>query len=248
VDRGLARERRTVERRGIMTNRTKRLTAAGMLPLAALVLAVAGKPAVAQQPGEPTALQRALGAIGLLEIPEAPIVYREREPLVVPPTTGLIVPRDSGDISRINPDWPVDHDAERDRVDLEEIKRGDEQFYSGRPLTPAELDRARISREEAARRDAKSRTVTTAGQEAGEGRERYSPSQLGFRGWGTKQEEAPTVFGGEPARTSLIMPPSEYFRPSDKAPFGVVTKASPRAKSTTIYDRTSAPEDPSVKR
>lgn len=222
------------------------MTRFGLLPLAAVVLAAAAQPVAAQQADEPSTLQKVLGAIGLLELPQDPIVYREREPLVVPPTTALIAPRDPADIRRINPDWPVDYDERKRRaLDPEEIRRQDEVFYSGRPLTPAELDKARISRQEAARRQA-ARRGPTAGEERVLGQEIYNPSQLGFRGWGAKQEP-PTVYPGEPARTSLIMPPSEYFRPSDKAPYGVVTQTAPRAKAPTLFERVGAQGDPATR-
>ena len=38
-------------------------------------------------------MQKFLDGIGLIEIPKDPITYRERAPLVVPPSSALVAPR-----------------------------------------------------------------------------------------------------------------------------------------------------------
>lgn len=180
-------------------------------------------------------MQKLFGALGLLSLPQESINYRERAPLVVPPSPVLIQPRSADEIARNNPDWPVDHDRRSRKVDEEAQKNSDEEFYSHRALTPAELNRGRISRQEAARRP----QAETAGSEYAAGRERHSPDQLGFKGWGNKKEET-VVFTGEPDRVLLTEPPPGLRTPSSNAPYGIVTtKVKP--KKLTVDDRGTDP-------
>ncbi|MCC6948097.1 MAG: hypothetical protein IT539_10065 [Bradyrhizobiaceae bacterium] len=208
-----------------MPNRDSFFVAPRLLACAAALLVAVALPAAAQ---EPTPLQKFLGKIGVLDIPEDPIDYRERAPLVVPPSSALVQPRSAEDITKINPDWPLDHDSrQRTAAAIEADRRTDEQFYSGRPLLPDEV-RGRgpgISRDEQARRNAIARRPEniSPGEERGAGRDRYSPAQLGFKGWNNKQEES-VVFSGEPERRYLTDPPPGLLTPSRDAPYGVVTK------------------------
>jgi hypothetical protein len=228
-----------------MPKRDRFLLAPRLLPFAVALLMVAAPPAAAQ---EPTPLQRLLGKMGLLEIPdeEGAIDYRERAPLVVPPSSALVAPRSSEDIAKYNPDWPRDHDARKRSPAAKEFeKQVDEEFYSGRPLTPNELNRpGRLTRAEAARRDAAARRpeAQTAGDEYAAGKERYTPSQLGFKGWGSRTEEK-VVFTGEPERKYLTDPPPGLLTPSPNAPYGVVSKDRGPAKPLSFFDRTSAADD-----
>jgi hypothetical protein len=227
-----------------MPNRDRFAFAPRLLPLAVALLIAAALPAAAQ---EPTPLQKFLGKIGILEIPEeSSIDYRERAPLVVPPSSALITPRSAEDVTKLNPDWPLDHNArQRTAAAIEFEKKVDEEFYSGRPLQPNELNRpGRLTRAEAARRDAAARRpeAQTAGDEAAAGKERYSPSQLGFKGWGSKKEET-VVFSGEPERKFLTDPPPGLLTPSPNAPYGVVSKERGPTKLPDFFDRTSSADD-----
>lgn len=218
---------------------TKPVLSVGALALSLLLAAAV--PAAAQS--EPTTLQKVLGGLGLLELPpENPPDYRERAPLVVPPSTALVAPRNPEDVARHNADWPLDHDSRlRSEVDPEEERKADENFYGGRPLRPSELSRGTISRQEASRRDAAARGPgrETAGEEYTRGGEVYSPSQLGFKGWNAKEEKA-VVFTGEPARRSLTDPPPGLLTPSREAPYGVVTTKSGPPAPTTLHERVEA--------
>jgi hypothetical protein len=212
---------------------------------AALIVAPA-VPAGAQD--EPSAFQKILGGLGLLVLPqENGPDYRERAPLVVPPSNALIAPRNPGEISVQNPDWPLDHDSTKRRAaDIEAERRTDEEFYSGRPLSPSELNRpGRLTKQEAARRDAAARRpeAETGGAEYAAGRERYSPSQLGFRGWGAKKEET-VVFSGEPERKYLTDPPPGLRTPSREAPYGVVSSTPKAPKRGGPFDRGVEAHDP----
>jgi hypothetical protein len=229
-----------------MTNRFDSALAASILVLTLTTAA----PAFAQS--EPTGLQRFLGTLGLLEIPREEPDYRERAPLVVPPSSSLIPPRKPGDIAVNNPDWPTDHDSFKGRRagELADEKRTDEEFYSGRALRPDELNRPKkLSKQEQAKRDAyaKRPEAETAGDEYAAGRERHSPSKLGFKGWGSKKEET-VVFTGEPERRTLTEPPPGLRTPSSDAPYGIVTATPGPPKPTSFWDRTASPDDPNAKR
>lgn len=229
-----------------MANRFDSALAASVLVLTLATTA----PAFAQS--EPTGLQKFLGTLGLLELPREDPDYRERAPLVVPPSSSLIAPRKPGDISVNNPDWPADHDSFKGRRagEIADEKRTDDEFYSGRALRPDELNRPKkLSKQEQARRDANAKRPEgeTAGDEYAAGRERYSPSKLGFKGWGSKKEET-VVFTGEPERRTLTEPPPGLRTPSSDAPYGIVTATPGPPKPTSFWDRTSSPDDPNAKR
>jgi hypothetical protein len=239
----LAGSLRYGEGRIIMPTRIVSRNAARWLPVAALLLC-ATAPAAAQ---EPTGFQKLFGALGLIQLPpEEDIDYRERAPLVVPPSQALIAPRNPEDVRNGNPDWPVDHDVRRKKRDAAAEKETDEEFYgangslAGNPVGPSKLNRGRISREEAARRPG----AQTAGQEFADGKERLGPEGLGFKGWGNKKETT-VVFTGEPERRLLTDPPPGLRTPSANAPYGVVTKGPP---PKAVSDRSASPDDPAVNR
>jgi hypothetical protein len=211
------------------------------------VLALASTPAAAQ--GEPGPLQQILGTLGIIETPREMPDYRERAPLVVPPSSALIAPRNPGDVSINNPDWPTDHDASRRKAESGQQYRTDDDFYTGRALLPSEVNRGTIAKREQERRNARAQRPEgeTAGAEYAAGRERYSPTQLGFKGWGSKKEDT-VQFTGEPERRLLTEPPPGLRTPSTDAPYGIVTATPGPPKPPSFFDRTSAHDDPNAKR
>jgi hypothetical protein len=189
----------------------------------------------------PSEVQKLLGAAGLLELPKDPIDYQERSPLVVPPTTTLPPPQNVGDVTKLNPEWPNDTDWRRVNRAAARAKTSNEErrgnFYVYGSNTKVE-DMSRVN---PARPDKKSNdTYLSAGEEAKAGAERYSPSQLGFLGFGKK---ASGNFAGEPERTLLTEPPPGYRTPSPNAPYGVV-EVKPTNTKTSVFDRL---EDPNAK-
>ena len=210
-----------------MSNRHNRTGVCLALPLVVSIFAASANPAAAQ---EPSGMQKFMDAIGLIELPKDPINYRERAPLVVPPSPGLIPPRSAEDISKYNPDWPVDHDNRPGKtVDVDASKRTENPFYSGDRLSPAEMARGRISRAAAEKQ-----RVPEAPRAENDSN-RLSPSQLGFKGWGSKKEEQ-VVFTGEPERRYLTEPPPGLRTPSFDAPYGIVTER-PEPKKRDPFDR-----------
>jgi len=207
----------------------------------ALALGCAGTaPVLAQE--EPTPFQRMLGNFGLLTIPgDTPdIEYRERPPLVVPPSSELPVPRSATDITAAVPDWPADPEIARqreqrryDRLPIDQ-RRG--EFYSGRALTPDEIRRGTIAR------TGTRGPVTRIGEEYTAGRETQQAPK-GFFGMFKYEPEKPVAFTGEPPRTRLTEPPVGYQTPSPNAPYGVVDKDKPSTAPRNVMDRAMADAD-----
>jgi hypothetical protein len=222
-----------------MPNRKASMFARALLQLVIFLLLVLPGPAFAQQT-EPTGMQRLFDFLGLIEIPDDPIDYRERAPLVVPPSQALVPPRSPDEMRTLNPDWPVDHDNRRlSPAQLEAVKRTEEEFYGGKVLGPARLNEGTKSG---------SRNNEYAGQSSDEQNRDMNalgPNRLGFQGWG-KGPEQRVLFRGEPQRRALTDPPVGLRTPSADAPYGVVSSKSKAAK--TVLDRSASPDDPALRK
>ena len=156
----------------------------------------------------------------------APVDFRERAPLVVPPTRDLPPPRDEADVAK-TPAWPKDPDVARRKQELAAEKaklKGnlsvEEQM---RVLRPDELDKP-------GRGEKKSADAKGAGQSAEDTSRPLMPSDLGTKTekifgsiWSSftpaKPEQAP--FTGEPPREAMTAPPSGYQTPSPNYPYGI---------------------------
>lgn len=162
------------------------------------------------------------------------IDYRERSPLVVPPTRDLPPPQ--ADATVKNPDWPVDADVKkRKEAAKAEKSRGPYNFMEeSRPLRPDELRKGRAVTSRSGKRGADS-----------EGQQ-MSPSELGFKDsifslstlksvFGSSEPET-AHFAGEPPRESLTEPPPGYQTPSPDQPYGLGA-AKADTKAITLYDR-----------
>lgn len=161
---------------------------------------------------------------GLLGIDERPVIeYRERSPLVVPPTTNLPPPQANAAIA--DPAWPKDADLQPKKKKASAVAPKTYEGWNseGSPLTPYELERGR-------RRGAG--LTPTDSTEAERGAP-LRPDQLGYKGGlfgklfgagaGTEKDEVAT-FSGEPPRTSLTAPPAGYQTPSPGQPYGLSAK------------------------
>ena len=167
------------------------------------------------------------------------IDFRERSPLVIPPSRDLPPPQEAGQIT--NPAWPKDPDR------VKPAAKQAKPFESGsiaeqKMVSP---ERYPMISPEALRNGAipsgKSETTTAPDPNANKDPGRnFSPTELGFSGFGNifgyKAEQKP--FTGEPARTNLIQPPAGYQTPSPNYPYGVGVKETNTVKDLpTIKDR-----------
>jgi hypothetical protein len=149
------------------------------------------------------------------------INYRERPPLVVPPTRNLPPPETSAALA--NPAWPKDSDVQEKKARKSASKQPRKTFEEeGRPLSPAELD---LGRKAGAGRV----TDPKPGDPVTEGARPLTPNELGYKGGILnsifKKDDTETArFTEEPPRTSLTQPPPGYQTPSPSYPYGISAK------------------------
>jgi hypothetical protein len=217
----------------------KQIGVAGALALAAFV---AGAPGGAQAQDDAvegnsiwnleqrvwSGIVRGLG----LRDPNAPVIeYRERSPLVVPPSRELPPPQSRA--AKRNPAWPNDPDVAKARKAAEakrKLNAGSDLSRvidrQSNALTPDELNRPGGVPVQSARSNA-----PAPGAEP-DGGQTMSPSQLGYfgglfsmRAWGFGGYQNETgTFTSEPARTELTAPPPGYQTPSPAQPYGVTRR------------------------
>jgi hypothetical protein len=167
------------------------------------------------------------------------IEYRERAPLVVPPTRNLPPPQSEAAITA-NPAWPKDPDVKQRKADAVKKKlpnktAAETMDAEGRPLSRDELERGRTA----------AGTASGASSTPEESARAMKPSELGsksifsnmFSAFGPeKAETAP--FTGEPVRNTLTAPPAGYQVPSPNQPYGIAPKGDTNSgKALTLEDR-----------
>ncbi|ALK10465.1 hypothetical protein [Blastochloris viridis] len=163
---------------------------------------------------EQKVIKNLLGGVGLIEN-KPPIDYRERAPLVVPPSTEALPPPRTDDAAAANPAWPRDPDVVRAKAAAEaDVSRPVLRTDSGRALGIDEIRRGRT-------KQAKDDEPQKSSDYFEGANDRLSPGQLGFTGWGMKKDEK-IVFTGEPDRTRLTQPPPGLQTPSPDQPYGVI--------------------------
>jgi hypothetical protein len=190
--------------------------------------------------------QRVWGGVvrGLgLKDPNAPVIdYRERSPLVVPPTRDLPPPQAKA--RPRDPAWPKDPDVAKARKAQETNRvRGNDLSRTldrqGQPVNPDELNRGVAGRQQTASQSNQSNAPAPGSDVDGR---QIPPSELGYfgglfsgRAWGFSgyQDETGT-FSGEPRREALTEPPPGYQTPSPEQPYGV-TRRIERTK-TEAFD------------
>jgi hypothetical protein len=170
------------------------------------------------------------------------IEYRERAPLVVPPTRNLPPPQAAGAAAAANPAWPKDPDvlerSKRKQTSAAERAKlkasADQATDDARPLSPSELDRGRT---------AAARKTGTIAPEADDAQRPMRAEQLSgkksifdsmFSAITPGKPEA-AEFTGEPPRTSMTAPPPGYQTPSAEHPYGLRQKD--QRKTSTVVDR-----------
>lgn len=173
--------------------------------------------------------RKVMRGLGLRRGDEAKIEYRERSPLVVPPSTALPTPQDPA-LAERNPAWPDDPDVRRAKQAAKKQQRVIDWEDESRPLRPSELNRG-VPRGGPAPGQAVAKT-------AEEGERVLRPSELGFKGFGSwrsvfgfNPKEETATFSEEPRRTDLTQPPPGYLTPAATQPYGI-GKDSDRWKPT----------------
>jgi hypothetical protein len=144
------------------------------------------------------------------------IEYRERAPLVLPPSRTLPPPEGSAAKAKAA-DWPDDPDVKRARKQKAERKAyNPEPEDAGRPLLPNQYSLPGRG-SPSSQPNGTTRTI--------EDKEKpMSPYELGTKGilstfWAPSEEYS--TFTSEPPRERLIDPPPGYRTPSPAQPYGV---------------------------
>lgn len=159
----------------------------------------------------------------------ADIEYRERSPLVVPPSHALPPPQAPGTATRV-PNWPTDTDVKRRQEAAEKRRRGEGRFDYDKftaTETPSQLNATPPGAKSAAPSGSGSNGDMTAAMK---------PSELGSPGlFGLfKSDPKETVFTGEKPRRTLTEPPPGYQTPSPDQPYGIAPPTA--AKPTKPQD------------
>jgi hypothetical protein len=202
-----------------------------MLGALVVIVGIAGNAFAADDDGEGFYDQRLLRSflrgVGLSNGREGKIEYKERPPLVVPPTRNLPPPETTGSVAQRDPAWPVDPDEAKRKASKKataERKWVDPDTW-GDTLKPHELG---VGKTNAAPNETgikPGETIETSTQ--------LRPDELGYNGgvWSefknlgyTFSREKPVEgakFLREPTRALLTDPPAGYRTPSPDQPYGL---------------------------
>lgn len=179
-------------------------------------------------------IKNILGGLGV-DVGRPGIEYRERSPLVLPPSRDLPPPAASNEAVR-NPAWPREQQKKVVARTKANVRAGPDDPGSSAAMTPDELRQGTIRK---GRITDPSQTGSV--EEPNIGRP-MSPAELNTSSiftwnslFGTKTETAP--FSGEPTRSTLTEPPPGYQTPSANAPYGTVVDTPAGWKVPTILDR-----------
>jgi hypothetical protein len=168
-----------------------------------------------------------LKGLGLKKDEGNGIEYRERSPLVLPPSNQLTVLPSPEDIANAKKaaNWPDDPDIKRAKLRREqERKRKPVEFaVDDKPLSPSQMTEGKATAGPLPPRggEAPGKSFEGSAQPS-------TNAELGSKGfmsmfktglWAPKEEYVP--FTGEPERTSLTEPPRGYRTPSPSQPYGV---------------------------
>jgi hypothetical protein len=182
-------------------------------------------------------IKNILGGMGV-DVGRAGIDYRERSPLVIPPTRDLPPPQAAGTATS-NPAWPREADRKVVIRNNKNVRATTDEPGSESVMTPNELNRGINPR---APRVTDPSQNTGSIEEANIGRP-MSPAQLNNKGifnWnalmGTHLNEQ-AKFEGEPTRGALTQPPVGYQTPSSAFPYGTGTEKGSGWKIPNILDR-----------
>jgi hypothetical protein len=182
-------------------------------------------------------MRKFMKEMGFKRSEDVGIEYRERAPLVVPPSRDLPPPQSEGPAAR-DPNWPKDPDvARRKEASAAEKAKlrhsADAALDESRPLRPDELEKGR-----GGTATGSIGNTRPTGEDAARP---LPPSQMGtgkknildaiFSSIGPQRPES-VPFSGEPPRTSMTAPPPGYQTPSPSQPYGITpTKELPKAST-----------------
>jgi hypothetical protein len=168
-------------------------------------------------------IKNIMGGLGV-DVGRPGIDYRERSPLVIPPTLDL-PPPEAGNPASANPAWPREAERKRAVVNRTNARATSDDPGTTSALTPDELRRGINPR--APRVTAPSQTDYSDDAVTGRAMRPAELNQGNIFTWGnlmgTGLEEKAT-FTGEPRRGSLTQPPPGYQTPAPTQPYAAGTE------------------------
>jgi hypothetical protein len=180
-------------------------------PLAAVcglaLVTLATLPAQAEEeddtPFETKILRNLLGA-------KPDIDYRERSPLVIPPSAELPAPESGAPVERTAA-WPQDPDLKKRKdAGRQRASSLDAMREQGRALTPEELRQGKV----AGKGRVTGPAPTQSDNEMGRPLRGHEMGQKSLFSYFSSGPEKPETFTGEPTRSRLTEPPTGYRTPS----------------------------------
>ncbi|HZP77313.1 MAG TPA: hypothetical protein VFB45_14315 [Pseudolabrys sp.] len=152
------------------------------------------------------------------------INYRERSPLVVPPSRNLPPPVTGDAAIDKNPAWPIDPEVKAARLQ-KKLEAGRKRSFEeeSKPLPPDQL------------RGPPPAPGSNMGGPTGRAKDNDNPVREGLNPgenlWNSlfAKDEQSAPFKGEPPRVSLTEPPPGYQTPSANFPYGINTKEETKA-------------------
>ena len=214
-------------------SRNRKLSRAALCVFLGVAL-IAGSSAAVRAEDDDDALwdvkmvRKFLRGVGLRNGQEAGIEYKERPPLVVPPSRDLPPPVSSESLAVKSAAWPVDPDEKRRAEERKSTKaRKDMKTYNANLAGEDVLMPDQLAQ--------KSNKPAQGTSDPNKPRE-MTPNELGFTGsmWkgmlglgksftGENDVET-TKFSKEPSRDALTDPPAGYRTPSAAQPYGINSK------------------------
>ena len=210
------------------TSRSRLLWAAGVVALLTLATAPV---ALAQDDEEETFEQSIIRQ--LLGGGSKPgIEYRERSPLVIPPSRDLPAPESATTVAGA-PSWPRDPDQRKQAA----TRSGpviDSERATARHLRPDEMRRGTLAK---GAQDTKP-AYTASDNEQGRALRpaEYGETRQLFNFFASKPPEA-EAFKGEPPRTRMTEPPAGYRTPAPTQPYQAPKEAGSWFKPFNLFDR-----------
>jgi hypothetical protein len=180
-------------------------------------------------------IKNILGGMGV-DVGRPGIDYRERSPLVIPPTLDLPPPQAAG-VAASNPAWPREAERKKTAVKRVHTRANTEDPGTSAVMTPEELNRGRIARTGATSNPLESNAISddAAGRPMTPGQLKTGSIFTWDNVMGTNRDKA--TFTGEPARSSLTMPPPGYQTPSANQPYQAGVERGGGWKVPSILDR-----------
>ena len=181
-------------------------------------------------------IKNILGGMGV-DVGRPGIDYRERSPLVIPPTLDLPPPVSAG-LAASNPAWPREQQQQQRKA----VKRTHARATQNDPGTNAVMTPEEMRLGTTARRSGPSNPLeSNAISDDASGRP-MTPGQMNSGSiftWGnlmgTNRDTA--TFTGEPTRGSLTQPPPGYQTPAPNRPYAAGQERGGGWKVPSILDR-----------